>query len=371
MCGSAALASGAIAVSAHRRDLLLIVRHDDVIVAGAEGLYCPAGGFFLDPWAPVARAVISHAHADHVTDGCGESICSRSCEPVLRLRLSPDARITAREFGEPFDLGRARVSLHPAGHILGSAQVRVEAHGRVAVYTGDYKVAPDPTAEAFELVACDQLVTESTFALPIYKWPGRESLRDAINAWWRESQAQGRSCIVFAYALGKAQRVLHMLDPSIGPILVHGAVARFLPAFRAAGVDLPTTRHADAEEARRTKGTAMIVAPPSAARSRWARKFGGAATAIASGWMQTRAMRRRRHVDRGFVVSDHADWDGLLETVARSGAARVDVVHGYTGVLTRYLRERGVDAREIHEPRRARVDDEGGGAGEAGDEGDA
>lgn len=323
---------------------------DELIIHTPRGLYSPHADAYLDPWSPVERAIITHAHSDHATPGCGAYICSSSCEPLLRIRIGPEASIRAVPFNEPIALASARISLHPAGHILGSAQVRVEHDARVAVYTGDFKNTPDPTAELFSPIKCDHLILESTFALPIYRWQPQESVAREINQWWRDNQAGNRSSIIFAYALGKAQRVLHLLDPSIGPILVHGSVNQFRDAYQQAGVALPPAEHANEDNARSTRGRAMIVAPPSAAGSRWIRKFGPITTAFASGWMQVRGTRRRRNVDRGFVLSDHADWPGLLQTVRESGATRIDAVHGYTETLARYLREQGLDARES--PRR-------------------
>lgn len=239
-----------------------------------------------------------------------------------------EARIDPVEYGEPVRLGETIVSLHPAGHMLGSAQVRIERHGQVWVFAGDYKRQHDATCQPFEPLACDTFVTESTFALPIYRWPEPQMVFDEINAWWRQNQHEGRTSVLFAYALGKAQRVLSGLDASMGPILVHGAVARYLPAYRHAGVELPVVEWASAERAKATRGVAMVIAPPLAAGTPWLCKFGPTATGMASGWMQIRGARRRRAIDRGFVLSDHADWQGLLDTVAATGARNVWATHG-------------------------------------------
>lgn len=314
------------------------------------GLYCPAGDFFIDPWRPVARAVVTHAHADHAQPGSDHYLTSRPGEAVLRLRMGPEARIQAVDYGEAIGLGGTRVSLHPAGHILGSAQVRVERRGEVWVVSGDYKTDPDPTCTPFEPVPCHTFVTESTFGLPIYRWPPATQVLADVNAWWRANQAAGRASILFAYALGKAQRLLAGVDPAIGPIYTHGAVEKVNAVYRAAGVALPETRSAiNMPRGTRWAG-ALVVAPPSAQGTAWARRFGNASTAFASGWMRIRGTRRRRAIDRGFVLSDHADWPGLLDAIRATGAPRVWVTHGYTAVMVRALREHALDAAAIATP---------------------
>lgn len=333
-----------------------------------DGLYCAQGDFHVDPWRPVARAVVTHAHADHARPGSGAYLVAREGEDVFRIRLGSDAPIQTAGWGEPVDVGGVRVSLHPAGHILGSAQVRVEHRGEVWVVTGDYKRRPDPTTTPFEPLGCHTLVTESTFGLPVYRWPDPDGEMAGVADWWRANREAGRTSVLFGYALGKAQRLLAGLPRDAGPILVHGAVARLNEAYRAAGVDLPPTAPADAEHARAHRGEALVVAPPSAGGTPWLRKFGAVSTAFASGWMRIRGTRRRRSGDRGFVLSDHADWDGLLATVRESGAERVGVTHGYRATLVRYLREvEGIDAWALPTPWEGDRGDEGGDAEAAGD----
>ncbi len=319
---------------------------DDLIRATDRGLYCEAGGFYIDPWRPVDRAVITHAHADHARPGSKRYIASRAGERVLRHRLG-DLSLETFDYGEPLDMGKVKVSLHPAGHLLGSSQVRVEHDGRVCVVTGDYKTDADPTCEPFELVPCDHLITECTFGLPIYRWPDPQKLFDDINAWWRGNVEAGKNSVIFAYALGKAQRVLAGLDPSIGPILAHGAVDGLTRAYRESGVDLPPTRHASAEAVKETKGSAMVIAPPSANGTAWMKKLRPCSTAMASGWMAVRGRRRFRSVDRGFVLSDHADWDGLHQTIRDTGAKRIGVTHGYVDAMSRFLNEQGVETHVV------------------------
>jgi putative mRNA 3-end processing factor len=311
-----------------------------------EGPYCEPGGFHIDPWRPVRRAVITHAHGDHARPGSELYLVAREGAGVLRLRMQDDARIDTVAYGETVDVRGVRLSLHPAGHILGSAQVRLEHRGEVCVVSGDYKVAPDATCAPFEPLRCHTFVTESTFGLPIYDWPDQQAVFGEINRWWRTNREAGRNCILFAYSLGKAQRVVSGLDPDIGPILCHGAVERMNTAYRAAGVHLPPTRYAGAAEAKAERG-AMIIAPPSAGGTAWMRKFGTVETAFASGWMAIRGARRRRAVDRGFVLSDHADWRGLQQAVRETGAENVLVTHGQVGPMVRWLREQGLQSEAL------------------------
>lgn len=308
------------------------------------GLYCEAGDFYVDPWRPVPRAVVTHAHADHACWGCGRYLGSKEGEHVLRVRMGREAVIDSLAFGQTIDLNGVAVSLHPAGHILGSSQVRLEHGGELWVVSGDYKVEPDATCTPFEPVRCDTFVTESTFGLPIYRWPSQSSVFDEINAWWRANAEAGKASLLLAYALGKSQRLLSGLDPSIGPIYAHGAVEKLTRAYREGGVALPPTSYAGPAISGKNWAGSMIVAPPSAQGTPWARKFGSVSSAIASGWMTIRGTRRRKAVDRGFVLSDHADWPGLLGAIEASGATRVLVTHGYTSVVVRWLREKGVEA---------------------------
>lgn len=320
---------------------------DDLIICTDAGLYCPPGDFHVDPWRAVERAVITHAHSDHARPGSARYLAAEPGAAVLRHRLGP-IDLRCLRYGEAIQVGETRLSLHPAGHLLGSAQARIEHRGRVAVVTGDFKTHVDPTCAAFEPQRCDHLVMESTFGLPIYRWPDPDDVARQINAWWRANRDAGVTSILYAYALGKAQRLIAALDPSIGPILLHGAVDVLTTLYRDAGVDLPPTRHATPEASRDGRGRAIVIAPMSVHGSPWLRRFAPVATAAASGWMAVRATRRYRSVDRGFVLSDHADDEGLLRAVALSGATRVDVTHGYAEALARRLREtRGLDARPL------------------------
>ena len=339
------------------------------------GLYCAAGDFYIDPWRGVPRAVVTHAHSDHARWGSQKYLASRESEWVLRARLG-EIQLETVPYGQPVLLNGVRVSLHPAGHIVGSAQVRVEYKGEVWVVTGDYKIEADPTCTPFELVRCHSFVTESTFGLPIYRWQPQQRVFDEMNAWWRANAAAGKASMVFGYALGKAQRIQAGLDPSIGPIYAHGAVMRMNEAYERTRTHLNTTDTLDTHDTsshtsdtspiralpevvyagsdtdvKRKRGEtfagALIVAPPSAAASPWLRRFGDLSTAFVSGWMRIRGARRRRSVDRGFVLSDHADWPGLTETILNTGAERVWVTHGYTAVLARWAEGQGLEAATL------------------------
>lgn len=293
------------------------------------------------------RAVITHAHGDHAQAGSKAYLTAEPGRPLLRKRLGAEAKIEALPYRKSITLGEVRMSFYPAGHLLGSAQVRIERGGEVWVASGDYKTQRDPTCDPLEVIRCHTFITESTFALPIYRWPKESLVMNEINAWWRNNQEQGHTGILFVYALGKAQRVLAGIDASIGPILCHGAITRINDLYRELGVKLPPTETAEAENSKTTLGRALVLATPSVRISPWIRKFTPYSTAFASGWMQIRGARRRRALDRGFVLSDHADWDGLLSTIATTGAERIGVMHGDTAVFARYLRETGRDVFEI------------------------
>lgn len=320
----------------------------DLVVRRPEGLYCPPGDFHIDPWRPVDRAVITHAHGDHARRGHAHLLAAAPGEGVLRARLGEDISLQALAYGETVEHRGVRISLHPAGHVLGSAQVRIEHGGRVWVCSGDYFVSGEgdenTTCTPFEPVRCDCFITESTFGLPIYRWRPQREVFGAIDAWWRANAAAGRASLLLAYSFGKAQRLLAGVDPTIGPILVHGAVEPLNAAYRAAGVALPATQLViDVKDKAALRG-ALVIAPPSVQGSTWLRRLGEYGNAFASGWMQLRGARRRQAMDRGFVLSDHADWPGLQRAIAATGAQRVIVTHGYEAVMVRWLVEQGLQA---------------------------
>jgi putative mRNA 3-end processing factor len=311
----------------------------------ASGLYCETGGFHIDPWQPVERAIITHAHGDHLIAGSRAYLCSDASRALVAHRLGADAPVASAHYGETVEHNGVRVSFHPAGHILGSSQVRVEHKGEVWVVSGDYKRAADPTCAPFEPQPCHTFVTEATFALPVFRWDPVDVTVREICGWWREAREAGMAAVLFAYALGKAERVLAELAAcGDGPVYIHGALADLVEIYRAAGVRLIDTVRATEEAKGKSFAGQLVVAPLSARGSTWMRRFGEHSSAFASGWMRIRGARRRRGYDRGFALSDHADWEGLLDTVAATGAARVFVTHGYTEPLRRYLSERGIEA---------------------------
>jgi putative mRNA 3-end processing factor len=316
----------------------------DLIRETLEGLYCEAGDFHVDPWLPVSNAVITHAHADHARPGSSEYLCSQDGLAILQKRLGDEAVIHTLPYGEQLSRHGVKVSLHPAGHVLGSAQVRIEYRGQICVVSGDYKTDTDPTCRPFEVVPCHTFITESTFGLPIYRWPSQSDLWQVMNDWWRKNADAGHATVVFAYALGKAQRVLAGLDHSIGPVFCHGAVDAMNEAYRKSGINLPPATYVGSTTAEQDWSRALILAPPSAMGSVWLRRFGEPATAFVSGWMLIRGARRRRSVDRGFPLSDHADWPGLLATIQATGAEQVFVTHGQVAPMVRWLTEKGLAA---------------------------
>ncbi|MEM9292661.1 MAG: ligase-associated DNA damage response exonuclease [Acidobacteriota bacterium] len=332
----------------------------ELLTLTPEGLYCPPADLYIDPWRPVHRAVVTHAHADHARPGSGGYVVSESSQGLMRRRLGAEAVLEPLPFGAEQRFGSVRLSLHPAGHVLGSAQVRLEANGVVVVISGDYKREADRSCEPFEVVPCDVFLTEATFALPVFSWEPTEATARRVLAWWRENAAAGRTSLLLAYALGKAQRLLAELRalerageelPASREVVTHGAVEGLTAIYRQGGIEmLPTVSVAQVEKGSEGFAGRLVVAPPSAFGSPWARRFRPLRSGFASGWMRLRGNRRRRGYDAGFVLSDHADWRGLLSTVAETGARRVLTTHGYSEVLARALRHRGLDATALRAP---------------------
>jgi putative mRNA 3-end processing factor len=320
---------------------------EQLVVVTANGLHCPPGGFYIDPWKPVPNAVITHAHGDHLRHGSERYILARPGAPIAKVRLGGDREITPVDYGTRIPLGATSVSLHPAGHILGSAQVRIEHEGRVWVVSGDYKRQSDPTCAPFEQLECDVFISEATFALPVYRWQQTSQVVGEIFRWWRANRDRGLASALFCYALGKSQRVLAELraytDESV---YVHGAIDTLVGVYRRAGVDMLPTLTIPSDRKTDFRG-ALILAPPSAVGTPWMRRFGEHATGFCSGWMRVRGDRRRRGYDRGFVISDHADWPGLLETCRATKARKVLLTHGYSDALTRHLTETGLEASAL------------------------
>ncbi len=312
---------------------------DGLLTLTPEGLHCPAAGAWIDPWRPVPRALITHAHADHARPGCGRYWAIGSAEGILRRRLGAGIDLCPVSYGQELRLGGAAVSFHSAGHVLGSAQIRLEAAGERWLVSGDFKRDADPSCVPFEPVPADVLISEATFGLPIYRWAEGATVAEQIRRWWKG--APERPSILFCYAFGKAQRVLAELQ-ALGEteeVLLHGAVQTLMEPYRQAGVAMVPTR--PVSDLPRTASLAgrLVIAPPSAHRSTWMRRFRGPQTGFASGWMAVRGARRRRGYERGFVLSDHADWDGLVRTARETGARQIYLTHGQSDVLARYLRE--------------------------------
>ncbi|ABD55582.1 ligase-associated DNA damage response exonuclease [Jannaschia sp. CCS1] len=308
-----------------------------------RGIYCPAADAYIDPWRPVPRALITHGHSDHARPGHGAYLATEGSAPVMRHRLG-DIQMETTAYGVTHQIGDARISFHPAGHVPGSAQIRVEVGGEVWVASGDYKTINDGLSEPFEPVRCDTFITESTFGLPIYDWPAQHALARDLNDWWATCVADGKRAVLGVYALGKAQRIMRLLDPAIGPILTHGAVEATNRVLRGQGISLPDTVPVVDGVDGKSHPNAIVLAPPSALGTTWMKRFGAVSTGFASGWMRLRGVRRRRAADRGFVVSDHADWKGLNAAIAATEADRVFVTHGYTAQFSQWLGEQGYQA---------------------------
>lgn len=332
---------------------------DRLLAINENGLYCGAGDFYIDPWRPVPRAVVTHAHADHARPGSASYLIAESGLHVARWRLGAEAHIQTAAFGEAIVINGVHLTFVPAGHILGSAQIRVEYGGEVWVVSGDYKTEADPTCTPFAPVRCHTFITEATFGLPIYRWPRQTAVFADINQWWRQNQKQQKASVLFAYALGKAQRVLAGIDASIGPIFVHGAVHNMNQMYQRGGIMLPAATYVGDAPPKTDWSQGLIIAPTSARGTPWLRRFGRISTAFASGWMHVRGQRRRRAVDRGFVLSDHIDWPSLIQTIEATGAERVLVTHGSVAVVARYLREeKGLDAQSLDTPYAAAAEGE-------------
>ena len=315
---------------------------EPVLTFTDRGIYCPAGDFHVDPWRPVPRALITHGHSDHARPGMGAYLATGQALPVIRRRLG-QITATAIAYGERRTIGGAEVSFHPAGHVPGSAQIRVAVRGEVWTVSGDYKTEPDGLAEPFEPVPCHTFISECTFGLPVFRWEPQLRVMDRIAAWWAANAAEGKTSILGAYSFGKAQRLLAGL-PDLGPILTHGAVEDMTEVLREQGYRLPPTHRVTAEVNGKSHPGALAIAPPSALGSAWADRLGPAEEAFVSGWMAVRGIRRRRALGTGFVLSDHADWAGLNQAIRATGAEQVFVTHGYTAPFRQWLEGQGYRA---------------------------
>lgn len=311
-----------------------------------KGIFCAQAQVYLDPWKPVKRALITHGHSDHARWGNEHYLCTTAAAPVIRHRI-PGADVETVDYGTSLSINGVQFSFHPAGHIPGSAQIRVEYHGEVWVFSGDYKLQQDNLSEPFEPLRCNAFITESTFGLPVYNWKNQDDVFADINSWWQDNRAQGKVSVIAGYTLGKSQRILKNVDASIGKIYVHGAVDSVNQVLRAQGVILPETHRIQKETTKKDYEGALVICPPSAVGSPWIRRFLPYSLGIASGWMKLRGARRRRGADRGFVLSDHADWNDLNRAIRETGAERIFVTHGYTEIFAQWLNENGYEAREV------------------------
>lgn len=312
-----------------------------------KSIYCAIADVHIDPWIPVDRAIITHAHSDHARWGSKNYLSHKHSEPILRLRLGGDISLQTVDYGEKFSINGVTFSLHPAGHIIGSAQVRVEYKGEVWVVSGDYKTEDDHFSAPFETVKCNVFITESTFGLPIYKWQPQKKVFAEIDDWHQKNKEMGKTSVLMGYALGKMQRILKNISLTDEQIFAHGAVYNCNETLRAAGFDLSALTLITKETDKKKLQGALVLAPPSAGGSSWLKKFSNASTGYCSGWMLVRGAKNRRAIDQGFVLSDHADWNDLNDTIKNTGAEKVFITHGYTSVLSRWLNENNIAAAEV------------------------
>lgn len=313
-----------------------------------RGLFCPTGNFYIDPWKPVDYAIITHGHSDHARWGSKHYLCHELTKPILQLRLGENSYQTVK-WNEPMSVNGVEVTLLPAGHIIGSSQIRVEYKGEIWVVSGDYKVEDDGISGAFEPVRCHTFITESTFGLPIYNWKPQPAIFADIQQWIRENQAAAKTSVLIAYSLGKAQRVLQAVKEVTDRIYAHGAVfnmqetlshilpKKLMPEVKRVTADIPKEEYRGA----------VVIAPPSAEGTPWMKRFSPYSVGICSGWMQVRGNQRRKNADAGFALSDHCDWKALLHAVEATGAQKVFVTHGFQSAFSRYLNESGIEAGEV------------------------
>ncbi|QJD95840.1 ligase-associated DNA damage response exonuclease [Mucilaginibacter robiniae] len=313
-----------------------------------KGIYCSKGQFYIDPWQPVDDAVITHAHSDHAYAGHKHYLAHNLSREVLYYRLGSDINLRTVAYGETVHKNGVQISLHPAGHVIGSAQIRVESQGEVWVVSGDYKVEDDGVCTPFEPVPCHHFISECTFGLPIYKWKPQVDVFAEVNAWWKNNLENGLGTVIVGYSLGKAQRILQNLDSCNGPIFTHGVIENTNEALRRNGIVLQPTQRITADTPKEAIRKGIVIAPPSAVGTPWMRKFQPYSFGYCSGWMALRGAKRRRAADRGIILSDHADWDGLVSAIDATGCEKVYLTHGYTASFARYLSEIGFDAHEVH-----------------------
>jgi putative mRNA 3-end processing factor len=311
-----------------------------------KGLYCRQGNFYIDPWMPVEKAVITHAHSDHARWGSQSYLCHHDTKPLLQLRLGNN-NYQSVQWNEPVSMNGVRVSLHPAGHMIGSSQIRLENNGEIWVVSGDYKTENDGISGQFEVIRCNTFITESTFGLPIYRWKLQSEIFNSIKDWIRDNQLKNKTSVLIGYSLGKAQRLLKVASEVCENIYAHGAIYNTQEVLRMAGWKLPEVKRVHNDIPKELFQGAVVMAPPGADNSPWIKRFTPYSVGVCSGWMQVRGNVRRSNIDAGFALSDHADWNGLLETVKATGAEKIFVTHGFQAVFSRYLNEIGINAAEV------------------------
>lgn len=316
-----------------------------------NGIYCAQGGFYIDATRRVDRNIVTHAHSDHARSGHKSYLASSHSVPLMQGRLGKKINIQGLEYGEETVLNGVKISLHPAGHIFGSSQVRIEYKGEIWVVSGDYKMEDDNLSGQFEPVKCNTFISECTFGLPVYNWPDQYLIYEQINSWWKTNKSRGVTSLLFGYSLGKSQRILKNIDHGVGPVYVHKTVNTMNEAIRSAGGEIPITFVIDDKTDIKQIQGELIIAPPSITSGRLLQGIGPIATAMASGWAMTGKNFGRSSFSEGFILSDHADWNGLLTAIKETEAEKVITMHGYTKELTRYLNEIGVDSQIIDDLR--------------------
>lgn len=309
------------------------------------GIYCSPGDFYIDPWKPVKRALITHAHSDHARWGHQQYLSHHLSREVLKYRLG-DISIETIGYNEPVVINGIKVSFHPAGHIIGSSQIRLEYKGEIWVVSGDYKIEDDGISTPFEAIKCHSFISECTFGMPVFQWPAQQKVFEDVNNWWKQNRDEGKATIIAGYSLGKAQRILQNLDLSLGHVYTHGVIENTNAALRRNGVNLNPTTYVSSYVSKEEMRKGMIICPPSAIGTPWIRRFQPFSFGYCSGWMALRGAKRRMAADRGFIISDHADWDGLITAIEATGCETVYLTHGYTASFARYLSENGFDAYE-------------------------
>ncbi len=310
-----------------------------------KGLYCAKAKVYIDPWKSVSRALITHGHSDHARRGHGAYLCHHDSVNILMHRLGKIS-VQGISYREPLVINGVTITFHPAGHVFGSAQIKLEDNKERWVISGDYKLDNDGVATPFEVVQCDHFVTESTFGLPVFRWKKQQEVYDEIDQWWHENSKKNKASMICAYSLGKAQRVIKNIDTNIGPIVTHPSVEAINILIRESGVELPTT-YSIKDLSTEDLSKAMFICPSSALSGKWLQGIKQISVATASGWMAVRGKQRRRNPEKGFVLSDHADWTGLNKAVVETGAEHIYVTHGYTEIYAKYLREKGLNARVV------------------------